>query len=82
MQKSIRKYIIMSQENINQELRIKKIDEIRNYLIKEINRNKLMSKKHKKICRVLNSFDHLLIVISAIAELFPFLLLLLYLVFQ
>ena len=72
----------MSQENINQELRIKKIDEIRNYLIKEINRNKLMSKKHKKSCRVLNSFDHLLIVISAIAELFPFLLLLLYLVFQ
>ena len=72
----------MSQENINQELQIKKIDEIRNYLIKEINRNKLMSKKHKKICRVLNSFDHLLIVISAIAELFPFLLLLLYLVFQ
>ena len=72
----------MSQENINQELRIKKIDEIRNYLIKEINRNKLMSKKHKKICRVLNSFDHLLIVISTITELFPFLLLLLYLVFQ
>ena len=72
----------MSQENINQELRIKKIDEIRNYLIKEINRNKLMSKKHKKSCRVLNSFDDLLIVISVIAELFPFLLLLLYLVFQ
>ena len=82
MQKSIRKYIIMSQENINQELRIKKIDEIRNYLIKEINQNKLMSKKHKKSCRVLNSFDHLLIVISTITELFPFLLLLLYLVFQ
>ena len=72
----------MSQENINQEIRIKKIDEIRNYLIKEINRNKLMSKKHKKSCRVLNSFDDLLIVISTIAELFPFLLLLLYLVFQ
>ena len=82
MQKSIRKYIIMSEENINQELRIKKIDEITNYLIKEINQNKLMSKKHKKSCRVLNSFDHLLIVISTITELFPFLLLLLYLVFQ
>ena len=72
----------MSEENINQELRIKKIDEITNYLIKEINQNKLMSKKHKKSCRVLNSFDHLLIVISTITELFPFLLLLLYLVFQ
>ena len=26
----------------------KKIDEIRNYLIEELNQNKLMSKKHKK----------------------------------
>ena len=27
---------------------MKKIDEIRNYLIQKINRNELMSKKHKK----------------------------------
>ena len=42
----------MSEENINQEFRVKKIDKIRNYLIEEINKNELMSKKHKKVCRV------------------------------
>ena len=47
------KYIIMPEENINQEFRLKKIDEIRNYLIEEINQNKLMSKKQKQGCRVL-----------------------------
>ena len=44
----------MTEANMNQELRLKKIDEIRNYLIEEINRNELMSKKHKKVCRLLN----------------------------
>ena len=33
---------------MNQEFRLRKIDEIRNCLIEEINQNKLMSKKHKK----------------------------------
>ena len=56
----------MSEENMNQEFRLKKIDEIRNYLIEEINRNELMSKKHKKPCRVLNYIDHSFIVISTI----------------
>ena len=32
---------------------------MRNYLVEEIYQNKLMSKKHKKICKVLNSIDHL-----------------------
>ena len=44
---------------------MRKIDEI-NHLIEEINQNKLMSKKHKKVCRVLNYIDHSLIVISTI----------------
>ena len=56
----------MSKENLNQEFRLKKIDEIRNYLIEEINRNESMSKKHKKVCRVLNYIDHSLTVISTI----------------
>ena len=51
---------------MNQEFRLKKIDEIRNCLIEEINRNELMSKKHKKVCRVLNYVDHSLIVTSTI----------------
>ena len=44
----------MSEENISQEFRLKKIDEARNYFIEEINQNELMSKKHRKVCRVLN----------------------------
>ena len=51
----------MPEENINQEFRLKMIDETRNYLIEKI--NKFMSKKHKKVCRVLNYIDHLLFVI-------------------
>ena len=54
----------MPEENMNQERRLRRIEEIRNYLIEEINRNELMSKKHKKICRVINYIDHSLIVIS------------------
>ena len=56
----------LPEEIINQELRVKKTDEIRNYLIEEINRNELMSKKGKKVCRVLNYIDHSLIVIFTI----------------
>ena len=44
----------MAEENINQEFRLKIIDETRNYLIEDINWNELMSKKHKKICTTLN----------------------------
>ena len=56
----------MPEESVNQEFRLKKIDEIRNYLIEEINRNELMSKKDKKISRLLNYIDHWLIAISTI----------------
>ena len=37
----------MTVENIGQECRLKKIDEKRNYFIKEIKRYKLISKKQK-----------------------------------
>ena len=39
----------MPEENINQEFILKKVDEIRNCLIEEINQNELMNKNHKKI---------------------------------
>ena len=55
----------MSEENISQEFRLKNIDETRNYFLEEIKKNELISKKHKKVCRILNYIDHLLIVISA-----------------
>ena len=38
----------MSEENISQEFKLKSVDETRNYFIEEINRNELLSKKHKK----------------------------------
>ena len=39
----------MLEENINQEFRLKDIDETGNYLIEEIIQNELMSTKHKKV---------------------------------
>ena len=58
----------MAEEKINQGFTLKIIDEIRNYLIEEMNWNQLMNKKHKKVCRVLNFIDHSLIVISTITR--------------
>ena len=49
-------------------MQIKKIDEIRNSLIEEINRNELMSKKPKKFCRSLNYIENSLILISTITR--------------
>ena len=42
------------------------MNETRNYWIEETNQNDLMSKKHKKVYRVLNYIEHLLILISAV----------------
>ena len=53
-------------KNINQQFRLQKINGIKKYLIKEINQNDLMSKKYKKVCRVFNYIDHLLIVFFTI----------------
>ena len=40
----------MTEENISEEFRLKTIDETRNFLIKHINRNELISKKtHKSL---------------------------------
>ena len=44
-----KKYIIVPEENMNKEFRLKKIGEIRNILIEKINQKELMSKKHKNI---------------------------------
>ena len=56
----------MFEENMSQEFKLKTVDEIRNSLIEEVNRNELMSKKHKKVCRDLNYVNHLLVAISTI----------------
>ena len=60
----------MAEEDISQEFRLKNIDETRNYLTQEINRNELISKNHKKICTTLNYIEHFLIVGSTITGCF------------
>ena len=42
----------MAEKNINQEFRLKKINEKRNHVIEEINRNELISKKHKRFVQL------------------------------
>ena len=56
----------MVEENIRQDLRLKNIDETRNYFLEEIEQNELMSRKHKKICTTLNYIEHFLILTSGI----------------
>ena len=56
----------MAEENIIQEFILKNIDETRNYLIEEINLNRLMSKKQEKVCTTLNYIEQFLIVGSTI----------------
>ena len=57
----------MAEENISQEFRFKNIDETRNYFLKEIEQNELMSKKQKMIRTTLNYIEHFLILSSTIA---------------
>ena len=54
----------IAEENISQKFISKNIREARNYLIEEINRKELVSKKHKKVC--LNYIEQFLILGSAI----------------
>ena len=53
-------------KKVNLTFRLKKMDEIRNFWIEEINQNKLMNRKHDKVCRVFNYIVHLLILISTV----------------
>ena len=58
--------MIMTEENVTRECRLKNIEEIRHYFIEEINQKKLMIKKFKKVCRVLNYIEYLLILVSTV----------------
>ena len=53
----------MAEENITQEFRLKNVNETRNYFMKEIDQNELMSMKYKNIW---NFIEHYLILIPAI----------------
>ena len=47
-------------KKISQEFRLNNIGETKHFLIEGVNQNELMSKKHKKVYRVLNYIEHLL----------------------
>ena len=51
---------------MSQKYRFKNIHETRNYFLEEIKQNKLMSRKHIKICAALNHIEHFFILASAI----------------
>ena len=50
----------MVDENIDQEFRLKNINETRKHFLKEIEQNELMNKKHKKVFTTLNCIEHFL----------------------
>ena len=54
----------MSREKISQEFRLKNIDKTKNHFLEEIEQNKLISRKHKKVCTTLNYIKHFLSVFS------------------
>ena len=58
----------MLEEKISQEFRLKNIDKTRNYLIEEINRNELISDKHKTVFTPLSYNEHSLILIRQLLD--------------
>ena len=58
----------MTKENKSQEFRLKTLEEKKNYFIKEIDKDKLMSTKYKKVCMALNYIEHCIILASAVIE--------------
>ena len=45
---------------------MKNVEEIKNYFIKEIEQNELMSKNHRKVSTISNYPEHFLILVSGI----------------
>ena len=60
----------MLEKNISDEFRLKNVHETRNYFLKEIEQNELMSRKHKKICTSLNHIEDFLILAFTITRCF------------
>ena len=58
----------MVEKNISQEFKLKNVDETRNYFLKAIQQNELMSKKDKTVCTTLNYIEHFLVLASTTTE--------------
>ena len=56
----------MIEEKTSQEFKYENIEERRNYFVEKIEKNELMSKKHKKVSTFLNDVEHCLILASTI----------------
>ena len=56
----------MAEENISQKFRLTEVDKARNYFIKEIKQNDLITKTYKKICKTLDYIEHLLIIVYTV----------------
>ena len=59
-------FINITEEDISQEFRLQKLNEINNYLIKEVDQNELLSNKSKKDCTTLNYIEHFLNLVSTV----------------
>ena len=66
--KLIYSYLEMKEENISQSLDFKRRKWVTSYFIEEMNQNELMSKKYKKVSRVPNFIEKVLILASAVTE--------------
>ena len=58
----------MPEESVSQEFRLRNLDVTRIYLIEDINRKKLISKKHKKVCTTLNYIKYIFILAPTITR--------------
>ena len=56
----------MAKENISQIFRLKNIDERRNYFAEEIEKNVMVSKKHKKVCLTLSYIEQFFILVLTV----------------
>ena len=49
------------------EFKLKEMAKTRNYFMEEIKQNELISKKHKKLCKILKFTEHLLILAATVS---------------
>ena len=63
---SFDQFINMTEKDINQEFRSRKIKKINNYFIKVIDQIELLSNKNKKVCTTLNYIEHFLTLAFAV----------------
>ena len=59
----------------SREFILKNIHETRNYSIEEINRNKVIRKKHKSVFKTLSYIEYFHMLASTLLDVFPFLFL-------